>query len=63
MIDLFNQVSGYPGAAHTQAFGIARFRHRPAKHQRELGDTAGQIYSIALVSVYLGFWLATFAFS
>ena len=49
--------------AATQAFGIAKFRHRPARHQRELGDTAGQIYSIALVSVYLGFWLATFAFS
>lgn len=49
--------------AAAQAFGIARFRDQSATHQRELGDTTGQLYSIALVSVYLGFWLATFASS
>ncbi len=49
--------------AAAQAFGIARFRSQSVIHQRELGDTAGQLYSIALVSVYLGFWLTTFASS
>lgn len=49
--------------AAAQAFGIARFRKQAVTHQRELGDTTGQLYSIALVSVYLGFWLATSASS
>lgn len=47
--------------AATQALGIAKFRKQSVTHQRALGDTTGQLYSIALVSVYLGFWLATLA--
>jgi hypothetical protein len=49
--------------AATQAFGLTKLRRQSFTHQRELGDTTGQLYSIALVSVYLGFWLATFASS
>lgn len=32
-------------------------------HQRELGDTTGQLFSISLGSVYLGFWLTALLFS
>lgn len=49
--------------AATQAFGLTKLRGQSFTHQRELGDTTGQLYSVALVSVYLGFWLATFASS
>lgn len=49
--------------AAAQALGVARAKRYSRKRQRELGDTTGQLYSIALVSVYIGFWLTTFAFS
>ncbi len=40
------------------AFVLARGEHKIVR-QRELGDTTGQIFSISLASVYLGFWMVT----
>ncbi len=45
--------------AACQAIVVARWRKELPIHQLKRGDTDGQLYSIALVSVYLGFWLST----
>lgn len=48
--------------AAVQALSIAKHKDDSPIRQQERGDTAGQLYSVALVSVYLGFWLSTVAF-
>lgn len=39
---------------------IVRHKQESVIRQRELGDTTGQLFSVALGSVYLGFWTVAF---